>query len=104
FRVERSRNGASFQPIDVLGSNSTQYIDTNTDPGIDYQYRVVAFNDNGDAEVSNIASITSALRSNATTTAIVNSSGGGSSTSWPTLFILWLFAVRKYFCSVKPTR
>lgn len=55
FRIERSLDGFNFGEIATVGANITSFADTNLLPSTLYFYRVSAFNNLGNSDVSNIA-------------------------------------------------
>lgn len=58
FRVERSLNGADFTVIATVNQNVTAFNDTGLTPNTTYFYRVLAFNNFGNSEPSNVAADT----------------------------------------------
>ncbi len=58
FRVERQEDSGSFNNLVTLDANTVEYTDTTTEADVSYSYRVIAFNDSGDASASNTATIT----------------------------------------------
>jgi hypothetical protein len=58
FRVQRSLDGATFNEIDTTGPNVTSFNDTGLTPETTYFYRVIAFNNFGNADPSNVAADT----------------------------------------------
>ena len=58
FRVERQTNGGAFTLLRTLGANVTAYSDTALFEGIQYCYRVLAFNASGSSGYSNLACAT----------------------------------------------
>ncbi len=55
FRIERSLDGFSFNEIGSVGSNVTTFNDTNAFADTFFFYRVLAFNNFGNSDPSNIA-------------------------------------------------
>jgi len=55
FRIERSLDGFAFSEIAAVGSNVTAFSDTTVSPDTLYFYRVLAFNNFGNSDPSNIA-------------------------------------------------
>lgn len=55
FRIERSLDGANFGEISTVGSNVTTFSDNTATPNTLFFYRVLAFNNFGNSEPSNIA-------------------------------------------------
>ena len=68
FRLERSANGTNWTEFAVVGSNIASFTDTGLTASTTYQYRVRAYNSNGNSSYSNISSATT---SSATTTVAV---------------------------------
>ncbi|MBT8049326.1 MAG: multicopper oxidase domain-containing protein [Gammaproteobacteria bacterium] len=58
FKIERSTDGASFTPHDTANADVTVYSDSGLAANTPYWYRVVATNDFGDSDPSNVASAT----------------------------------------------
>jgi hypothetical protein len=62
FTIERApvTNGipGAFAPIDGVGADITTYSDPTASPATTYAYRVVAFNQGGDSQPSNVATVT----------------------------------------------
>jgi hypothetical protein len=58
FKIERKTDTTSFEKIARIGSNVTTYADKNLVSGMEYYYRVTAYNAIGDSRYSNIASDT----------------------------------------------
>lgn len=64
FYVERKRNDQpDFLQVATLTSNATSYLDINLAPGTSYMYRVLAFNEVGPSESSNIIQVSTLERS-----------------------------------------
>lgn len=57
FYVQRGPNGSDWTTVATLVANTTQWIDTNVDTGQTLYYRVLAYNDAGNSDPSNTASI-----------------------------------------------
>ncbi len=57
FRIERRVGSGAWSNIGSVASGATQFIDTTVSLGVTYDYRVIAFNTQGDAPASNIASV-----------------------------------------------
>lgn len=55
FRIERSLDGGTFTEIATAGSNVTTFSDTTASPDTLFFYRVLAFNNFGNSDPSNIA-------------------------------------------------
>lgn len=55
FRIERSLDGGTFNEIATAGSNVTTFSDTTASPDTLFFYRVLAFNNFGNSDPSNIA-------------------------------------------------
>jgi FtsP/CotA-like multicopper oxidase with cupredoxin domain len=53
YRIERATGAGGFVELGTALANATSYIDTTTDEGQTYRYRVVAYNVSGDSEWSN---------------------------------------------------
>ncbi|HRE83655.1 MAG TPA: Ig-like domain-containing protein, partial [Opitutaceae bacterium] len=64
FKVERSTAGAAFVSIGSTAANATTYTDTNVTAGVQYSYRVYAFNSAGESGYTNTAAGMIALPSN----------------------------------------
>lgn len=60
FRIERSLNGSDFVEIATVDPNVNTFSDTGLSPSTTYFYRVLAFNNFGNSEPSNIAADTTA--------------------------------------------
>ena len=58
YRIERSTDGATWTPIDKLGQDATQYVDTGLLADVTYSYRIFAMNAGGDSAASNVGSVT----------------------------------------------
>lgn len=58
FRVNRSLDGSNFTEIASVGANVTTFSDNNLSPATTFFYRVVAFNNFGNSDASNIAGAT----------------------------------------------
>lgn len=58
FRLERSVDGSNWIEIATVGSNIKSFSDTGLVPDTTYQYRVRAYNGNGNSTYSNIGSAT----------------------------------------------
>jgi hypothetical protein len=58
FRIERSTNGTTFSGLAVVAPDSIAYNDAAVSPGVQYDYRVAAFNEAGLSAYSNVASAT----------------------------------------------
>ena len=59
FRVQRRLNGASsWTEIGSVGANTATFQDASVNTGLNYLYRVIAFNDIGDSVPSNEVSVT----------------------------------------------
>lgn len=58
FRIERSADGTNFASLATVGSDVISYSDTGLSAGVNYYYRVRAYNTNGDSQNSNIANAT----------------------------------------------
>ncbi|MGS2723703.1 fibronectin type III domain-containing protein [Porticoccus sp. GXU_MW_L64] len=57
FRIERRENGGNFNVLTTVAANATSFTDTTTQVGVNYGYRVVALNGNGDAVASDTVTI-----------------------------------------------
>jgi glucose/arabinose dehydrogenase len=57
FRIERRTGAAAFATIGTVNANIAAFSDTTAALGVTYDYRVVAFNTNGDAPVSNTVTL-----------------------------------------------
>lgn len=55
FKIERRTGRSEFFTINIVGSNVTEYLDRNLNPGSTYYYRVIANGTMGDSEPSNEA-------------------------------------------------
>lgn len=55
FEIEHSEDGVSFNSLATVAANSVAYTDTPTATGINYYYRVRAFNSAGESSYSNAA-------------------------------------------------
>ena len=55
FKLERSLDGAAFQPLETLAANRTQYVDISLPPGTPALYRLRAWNPAGDSAYSAVA-------------------------------------------------
>ncbi|MCD9015472.1 GDSL-type esterase/lipase family protein [Parachryseolinea silvisoli] len=54
FYIDRRKNGgAAFERLDTVAANIAQYVDLAVSVGNSYEYRVQAFNQNEDSELSN---------------------------------------------------
>jgi predicted phage tail protein len=62
FRIERSLDGVTFNPIATVGANKTTYTNTGLNRSTKYYYRVRAYNASGNSAYSNIASATTLAR------------------------------------------
>ncbi len=58
FRIERRAQGDVFVQLDVIDSNRFRFVDASAQPGMTYEYRVIAFNGVGDSESNAIVRIT----------------------------------------------
>ena len=56
FKIERATSGGSFVQIATVGANVLTYVDTTVTPGIEYSYRVYAYNVAGNSTYSNVVS------------------------------------------------
>jgi len=56
FDIERSTDGVTFTRITTTAANVTDFSDTGLVADTSYDYRVLAFNSNGDSDYSNISS------------------------------------------------
>jgi hypothetical protein len=57
FRIERS-SGGSWSPLTSVAANTNSYSNAGLTPLTTYYYRVLAYNDHGDSDYSNVASAT----------------------------------------------
>jgi uncharacterized protein len=57
FRIERRISGA-YSQVATVGVNVTTYADSGLTPGTKYEYRVMAYNNEGDSSYSNVAEAT----------------------------------------------
>jgi hypothetical protein len=78
FKIERATDGVNFTQIATVGANVTQYSNTGLTSGKTYQYRVRAYNANGDSAYSNIDSGTPTLSAPAAPTSLVLSVASSS--------------------------
>lgn len=62
FELERREGAGPFRRIAVIGPNVTTYLDSNLDGGVEYTYRVRAFNSGGASDYSNEATVTTQVR------------------------------------------
>ncbi|HVG19011.1 MAG TPA: choice-of-anchor D domain-containing protein, partial [Blastocatellia bacterium] len=58
FRIERSLNGSDFTEVATVNANVNTFSDTGLTPETTYFYRVLAFNNFGNSEPSNVAADT----------------------------------------------
>jgi hypothetical protein len=58
FQIERSLTGVVWTPLTSVAANTTSYSNTGLTPLTTYYYRVLAYNDHGDSDYSNVASAT----------------------------------------------
>jgi hypothetical protein len=58
FLVQRGPDGSSWTTVATLAADTTTWDDTNVDTGQTLYYRVLAYNDDGNSDPSNTASIT----------------------------------------------
>ncbi len=58
YRIERSTSGGSYSQIGSVGANVNTFADSTVVASTNYSYRVFAFNADGDAAASNLASVT----------------------------------------------
>lgn len=58
FRLERSANGGNWTEIAATGGNTTGFTDTGLVASTTYQYRIRAYNSNGNSSYSSISSAT----------------------------------------------
>src|SRR6185369_13361748 len=58
FRIERSLDGSNFAEIATVNANVTMFSDTGLTPNTTYFYRVLAFNNFGNSDPSNVAADT----------------------------------------------
>lgn len=56
FNIERATEGGEFFAIAQVAADVANYTDTQVEPGVDYRYRVNAFNIYGDSDYTNVAS------------------------------------------------
>jgi titin len=61
FRLHRASDGLNFTEIATLGANVTSFSDTNITAGVNYTYRIRAFNAAGSSVWSNLASAKTTL-------------------------------------------
>lgn len=61
FKIERKTEDGIYTVIATLPKNTTEYIDTEVEPGITYYYRVFAFNSAGNSDYSNEVKVTTPL-------------------------------------------
>ncbi len=57
FSIERAIGIGSFLPLAEVSANVTNYVDEEIGTGLNYQYRVLASNEGGNSDYSNIAEI-----------------------------------------------
>ncbi len=70
FRIDRSQDGKTFEFVDIVDPDMTSYTDTTvTTEQQEYQYHVRAYNNRGNSEASNTASVVTAVRNRQATTA-----------------------------------
>jgi len=67
FKIERASGGGAFAEIAIVGADVTTYPDTGLAASTSYDYRVRAYNGNGDSAYSNTASATTTGGGTATT-------------------------------------
>jgi len=58
FRIDRSPDGAAWELLSDVPADTSAHSDTSLDPETTYYYRVIAYNDEGDAAPSNTADAT----------------------------------------------
>jgi glucose/arabinose dehydrogenase len=57
FKIERKINSGSYELLDSVAANVTEYSDVNISDSVTYSYRVYAFNESGNSGYSNEASL-----------------------------------------------
>ncbi len=75
YRVERSSDGITYEPVASQGPGSTGFIDTDLSAGHAYFYRVIAFNSGGEAVAGNAVGFMTAPAAPATLVATPLSAG-----------------------------
>ena len=84
FKIERAIGSAgTFGQIAIVVANTTSYNDTSVTPGIQYCYRIRAYNSGGDSAYSNAACAT-ALSSTVSLSIATVGTGTGTVTTSPT--------------------
>jgi len=63
FKIERSSDGNSFYPIDIVSTGIEDYSDTELSENTEYYYRVRAYNSVGDSNYSNTDNATTSTSS-----------------------------------------
>ncbi|MGK2925779.1 MAG: hypothetical protein ACSLE2_09155, partial [Lysobacterales bacterium] len=58
FQIDRSTDGTNFSPRGTANTNATTWSDTNLSAATRYWYRVLAVNDSGSSDPSNVADAT----------------------------------------------
>jgi peptidyl-Asp metalloendopeptidase len=79
FRLERSADGVNWTEFALTASNITSYSDTGLVASTSYQYRVRAYNSNGNSSYSNIGTATTGaavIDTTAPTVSILQPTGG----------------------------
>jgi len=61
FLIQRSMDGVNFKALNTVGQNITEYVNGKLATGTEYWYRVLAVNDAGSSDPSNVASATPAV-------------------------------------------
>jgi hypothetical protein len=83
FQIDRSTDGTNFSPRGTANTNVTTWSDTNLSAATRYWYRVLAVNDSGNSDPSNVADATTnpadiatAVRYRSLTVSLVNEAKG----------------------------